>query len=86
MKTTIKFPSNYENVVETITPLVEKMLLGCPNISNPEVAVMAVAGAFQNADRSAGNGISNYGECKTGDFYATANISTGEFRLYHEIV
>ena len=85
MTTNIRFPSRSEDVHKEVIGLVEKLLGGQALESEIREATEAVVGAFHTADTLAGSGMSNTARLMVGNFYATANIDTGEFFLYRNV-
>ena len=86
MNTSIRFPSRTKDVENEILPIIEKAF-GCQALeSDVKDATTAVVDAFHSADSMAGNGNGSSSWCFSGKFYATADIHTGEFHLYQEIL
>ena len=87
MKTNIRFPesSDPNYVRQEVVGLVEKLLGGQALESEIQEATAAVQGAFRTADILAGSGMANTGRLMVGDFYAIANIDTGDFYLYRNV-
>jgi hypothetical protein len=84
MNTSIRFPTTKEKVRQEITLLVPKML-GEQPMDKEAAAVRAVCDAFRMADCAEIFGMDDSGYGRNGDFYATANIDTGEFQLYRNV-
>lgn len=85
MNTPIRFPSRSEVVQQVVVGLVEQLLGGQALETDIMDATRAISDAFHSADCQAGNGNGGMGTATVREFYAIANIDTGEFKLYREI-
>jgi len=77
MQTDVRFGSSFDKVEFQV----QEALNSTGGIFDKGV-VTCVTCAFWCANSSAGNGMSETGDFCYGDYYAQANIATGEFKLF----
>lgn len=78
MNTSIRFPSRTADVEKEVCGLLQ----GKIPTNELEDAAGAVVNAFHSADSMAGSGNGHTSRCTNGNFYALADIDSGEFFLY----
>jgi hypothetical protein len=81
VKSDIRFGMNYDYVRKLVKESLEDEGYG-----TYKDAIDCVTGAFWKADTFAGNGIADNANNTNEGFYAEANITTGEYSLYKQIL